>query len=224
MGPARDVVRIQLAIDSLRLEEGVTLVSRVRDLVDIIEVGTPLVIREGVASVRRFHQAFPEVPVLADLKIVDGGYLEASLGFEAGARMVTALATAADATIREVVRAAREQGGEVMVDLLGIEDLPGRAREVESLGANYLCLHIAVDVLGEVDDPSGAVGAGLQAVKAVLRRAGTAVAGGITPVEARSLARLSPDIVVVGSGIARAPDPRAAAAALRAALHSGGEP
>jgi len=218
------VVRIQLAIDSLGLDESVTLVSRVWDLVDIVEVGTPLVIREGMAAVRRLHQAFPDLPVLADLKIVDGGYLEASLGFEAGARLVTALATAADATIREVVRAARERGGEVMVDLLGTDDPVRRAPEVESLGANYLCLHTAVDVLGEVDDLSGAVAAGLHAVKAVLRRAGTAVAGGITPLSAGPLARLRPDIVVVGSGITRAGDPRAAAAALRAALGKGGEP
>jgi len=55
-------------------------------------------------------------------------------------------------------------------------------------------------------------------VKEVRRSAGTAVAGGITPATAPAVAALRPDIVVVGSAIARAADPRAAATALRRAL------
>jgi 3-hexulose-6-phosphate synthase len=211
-------VRLQLAIDTLDLGEAEALVSRVRDLVDIVEVGTPLVLCEGVAAVRRMHAAFPELAILADLKIVDGGHLEASLGFEAGAGIVTVLAVAADATVRAAVRAARERAGEVMVDLIGVEDLARRAAEVEALGAHYVCLHTGVDVQHGGADAAGRALDGLRRVRSALRTARTAVAGGITPANASAIAALGPDIVVVGAGIAGAADPRAAAAALRAAF------
>ncbi len=215
-------MRLQLAIDTLRLDEAEALVARVRDLVDVVEVGTPLVIREGVGAVRRLRAAFPGLVLLADLKIADGGYLEATLGLEAGARIVTVLAAAADATIREVVRAARERGGEAMVDLLGVEDLARRAREVDALGVDLVCLHTAVDVQAGTADLAGAALQGLLQVKAALRNARTAVAGGITLERCADLAALGPDVVVVGSAITRAADPRAAAAAVRAALRGAG--
>ncbi len=216
-------MRLQLAIDTLDLGEAEALVAQVRDLVDIVEVGTPIVIRDGVAAVRRLHAAFPELAILADLKIVDGGYLEASLGFEAGARLVTVLAVAADATVREALRAACEHAGEVMVDLIGVEDLARRATEVEALGAHYVCLHTGVDAQRGGADAAGRAVGGLRRVREVLRSARIAVAGGLTPANASDVAALGPDIVIVGAGIARAADPRAAAVALRAAFEQARE-
>ena len=51
-------MRLQLAIDTQTLSEAEALVSRVRDLVDLVEVGTPLMIREGVGAVRRLRAVF----------------------------------------------------------------------------------------------------------------------------------------------------------------------
>ncbi|HYD43551.1 MAG TPA: 3-hexulose-6-phosphate synthase [Anaeromyxobacter sp.] len=216
-------MRLQLAIDTLTLAEAEGLVARVGDLVDVVEVGTPLIIREGVGAVRRLRAAFPDAVLLADLKIADGGHLEAALGLDAGARIVTVLAAAADATIREVVRAARERGGEVMVDLMGVEDLARRAREVDALGADYVCLHTAVDVQAGHADLAGATLQGLRRVKAALDTARTAVAGGITLASCPAVAALAPDVVVVGSALTGAADPRAAAAAIRGALRRQGD-
>jgi 3-hexulose-6-phosphate synthase len=213
---------LQLAIDTLELDDAEKLVSTVRDLVDIVEIGTPVVIRDGVAAVRRLRAAFPGLPLVADLKIADGGHFEATLGFEAGASLVTVLATAADATILDALRAAREHGGAVMVDLMGVADLAGRAAEVDRMGARYVCLHTPTDLQsGDADAERRAVD-GLQRIRDVLRGAATAVAGGITAASARGIAALRPDLVVVGSGITRATDPRAAAAAIRASLDEGG--
>ena len=209
-------MRLQLAIDTQTLSEAEALVSRVRDLVDLVEVGTPLMIREGVGAVRRLRAVFPDLTLVADLKIADGGHFEATLGFEAGARIVTVLAAAADETIRDAVRAGHERGGEVMVDLMGVSDLAGRAAEVDRLGVRWVCLHTPMDV--QRGDAERRAVEGLRRVKDVLRSAGTAVAGGITAATAPALAALRPDLVVVGSAIARAADPRAAATELRRAL------
>src|SRR3989442_12778671 len=82
-------MRLQLAIDTQTLSEAEALVSRVRDLVDVVEVGTPLVIREGVGAVRRLRAVFPDLSLVADRKIVDSCHFEATLGFEAGGTTLT---------------------------------------------------------------------------------------------------------------------------------------
>ena len=211
-------VRLQLAIDFLEAGKIEALLAHVRDLIDIVEIGTPVIMRDGVGIVRLLHAAFPDLAILADLKIADGGRFESALAFEAGARLVTVMATAADATVREALVSAGEFGGEIMVDLMGVRDLARRASQVERLGVHYVCVHTAVDVQAGGARFAGRALAGLRQVSRALRSAGTAVAGGITPETARGLASFAPSIVIVGSGITRAADPRAAAAAMRAAL------
>lgn len=220
-------MRVQLALDFMGMEEAADLVRRARGLVDIVEVGTPVILRDGVGAVRRLHAEFPDLRILADLKIADGGAFEAGLGFGAGASIVTVLATAADRTVQEAVRAAEGRGGEVMVDLIGVpaRHLARRASQVEALGARWVCVHTAVDLQAAGAPVVGKALAGLRSVRRVLRRAGTAVAGGISPDNAAALAAEAPGIVVTGSGVTRAADPVAALARLRRALGlgSGGE-
>jgi 3-hexulose-6-phosphate synthase len=211
-------MRLQLAIDFLEADRIEGLVAQVRDLVDIVEVGTPVIMRDGVGVVRQLHAAFPDLAILADLKIADGGRFESALAFEAGARLVTVMASAADVTVSEALLSAGEFSGEIMVDLMGVRDLSLRASQVDRLGVHYVCVHTAVDVQAGGARVAGKALAELRAVTRALRTAGTAVAGGITPEAARELAPLAPSIVIVGSGITRAADPRAAAAAMRAAL------
>jgi 3-hexulose-6-phosphate synthase len=210
--------RLQLAIDTLQPREIDVLLDEIGDLVDLVEVGTPLLLRDGVAAVRRLRAARPGLVLLADMKVVDGGRLEAFMAFEAGANLVTVLAAAEDATIRSVLAAAQEAGGEVMADLIGVKDAADRAAEVDALGVHYVCVHTPVDVQREQGRDATDGLASLRQVEERLRRAHLAVAGGIGPGNVALILPLSPDIVVVGSGITGAPDPRVAAAAVRAAL------
>ncbi len=216
---------VQLAIDFLEMDSAAELVGRVRGLVDIVEVGTPVILRDGVGAVRRLHEAFPGLRILADLKIADGGTFESTLGFDAGASIVTVLATAADETVRDAVRAGAGRGGEVMVDLIGVEEgrLARRAAEVERLGARWVCVHTAVDVQAAGAPVVGRALEGLRTIRRVLASAGTAVAGGISPDNVAALAAEAPDIVITGSGVTRAADPRQALIRLRSALglHAG---
>ena len=221
-------VLVQLAVDFLEMDRAEALLSRVRGLIDIVEVGTPVILRDGVGAVRRLHAAFPGLRILADLKIADGGRYEAGLAFEAGAKLVTVLATAADETIAAAVQAAGANAGEVMVDLIGMSEKNGafraerslarRAAEVEGLGVRWVCVHTAVDVQARGGPVTGGALRGLRAVQRALLSAGTAIAGGISPDNAAPLAALAPGIVIAGSSITGAVDPREALIRLRAAL------
>ena len=202
---------LQLAIDCFTLEEALAITEEVSDLVDIVEVGTPLILREGVAAVRRVKEWFPSLCILADMKIVDGAEYESRLAFDAGADIVTVLAAAEDQTIAIAGRTSEEYGKELMVDLIGVKDAAARAFEMEQLGAHYLCVHRSTD-LGKRE--SGTVH-DLGQFKAVAKNMKIAVAGGIDTEVLQHMAIPKPDIAIVGSYITNSENRREAASTIR---------
>ena len=73
-------LRLQVALDG-DLEGSRSILQKIRPYIDIAEVGTPLIFREGLRAIHVLHEAFPDLSVLADLKIVDAGKHEATLAF-----------------------------------------------------------------------------------------------------------------------------------------------
>ena len=200
-------VQLQLALDFIELEAALGQLEEIHPFADIIEVGTPSVIRYGVELVRRIKQSYAAKVVLADLKIMDAGEGEARLGFEAGASIVTVMGVAHDETIRGAVRAAGEFRGQIMADLLAVPSPAVRARELERLGCDIVCVHHATDVQHPGEQPFEIV----KLLRSKLSKAQIAVAGGIDLSRAAGACESGADILVVGSGIIKAEDPREAA-------------
>ena len=93
--------KVQISLDLTSIPEALeTAHMAVRAGVDWLEAGTPLVLAEGLHSVRALRDEFPTHPIVADLKIMDGGYLEAELAARAGATHVVVMARAHPATLR----------------------------------------------------------------------------------------------------------------------------
>lgn len=74
-------MKLQLALDDISLDNALLLGEKVRNYVDIFEIGSPFIIAEGMHAVRAFRKKFPEKEILADTKIVDAGEYEAGLTF-----------------------------------------------------------------------------------------------------------------------------------------------
>src|SRR5690606_926424 len=114
----------QISLDLTDIEESLeTAEMALRAGVDWLEAGTPLILAEGMHGVRALRKAFPETPIVADLKTMDGGYLEAEIMFKAGATHVVVMARAHEETIRCVVKAGQDYGVQVMGDNLGCPDM-----------------------------------------------------------------------------------------------------
>jgi len=113
--------------------------------VDWLEAGTPLILAEGLHGVKKLRAAFPGVPIVADLKTMDGGYLEAEMMAKAGATHVVVMARAHEETIRCVVKAGKDFGIKVMGDNLGCEDMVAGAKAMEELGCDFVIHHIGYD-------------------------------------------------------------------------------
>lgn len=113
--------------------------------VDWLEAGTPLIIAEGMHGVRALRERFPKTPIVADLKTMDGGYLEAEMMAKAGATHVVVMARAHEETIRCVVKAGRDFGVQVMGDNMVCPDMVDGARWLEDLGCDFVIHHIGYD-------------------------------------------------------------------------------
>lgn len=89
---------LQIALDSLSLEKGVSDAKNAEKLVDIIEVGTILACAEGMKAVSTLRALHPNHIIVCDLKTTDGGAILAKMAFEAGADWLTVSAAAHPAT------------------------------------------------------------------------------------------------------------------------------
>jgi 3-hexulose-6-phosphate synthase len=204
-------VKLQLALDTLELKGALALLAEVSSFIDIVEVGTPFIIRDGIAPVMEIKKTFPNLEILADLKIMDAGEYEADIGFSGGADIVTVLAAADDATIRGAVAAARKNRKRIMVDMMNVKDLQERAREIDALGADYICVHTAFDLQVSGNNPLE----DLKKVKKVSKKAGLAVAGGIKLETLVETVKERPEIIIVGGGITGRENRREIAAAMK---------
>lgn len=205
---------LQLAIDLHRLTDALALLDKVGNEVDVIEIGTPLVKNEGLAAVREVKRRFPGKQVLADMKTMDAGALEAGLAFDAGADIVTVLALAADDTLRGAVAESDSRGKLVVADLIGVADMPARAAALRALGVRAVEVHSGLDEQARGASPFD-LAARVRAAAPELR---IAVAGGVKPSNVRRLLEARADVAVVGAAIYSAKDPLAVVRELRSAI------
>src|SRR3982751_2475479 len=137
---------VQISLDLTSLDEALeTAAIAVEAGVDWLEAGTPLLLAEGLRAVEKLRARFPDRPLVADLKTMDGGYLEAEMMAKAGADFVVVMGRAHEATIRRVVDAGRNFGILIMGDNLGADDRVACARWMEGLGVDVIVHHIGYD-------------------------------------------------------------------------------
>jgi len=137
---------VQISLDLTSLDEALeTAAIAVEAGVDWLEAGTPLLLAHGQHAVEALRARFPDHPIVADLKIMDGGYLETEMMAKAGASFVVVMGRAHEATIRRSIEAARAYGIQVMGDNLGSEDRVANAKWLESLGVHIVIHHIGYD-------------------------------------------------------------------------------
>ena len=185
---------VQLSLDLTSLDEALeTAAVGIAAGVDWLEAGTPLLLAHGVRALR---ERFPQVPIVADLKIMDGGYLEAEMMAKAGANLVVVMGRAHEATIQRVVDAGRDFGIKVMGDNMASADRVENARWLERLGVDVIVHHIGFDERGmikglspldELDEVVRAVSIPVQAV------------GGLSIEQAIECPRHGAPLVVIGA-------------------------
>jgi 3-hexulose-6-phosphate synthase len=210
-------MKLQLAIDLVDTQGAIDLVKELEEYIDVVEIGTPVVINEGLRAVKAMKEAFPNLTVLADLKIMDAAGYEVSQAVASGADIVTILGAAEDASILGAVEEAKKHGKQILVDMIAVKDIATRAKELDELGVDYICVHTGYDLQAEGQNSFE----DLATIKSVVKNAKTAVAGGIKLETLPEVIKAQPDLVIVGGGITGQEDIKAVAAQMQKMIKQG---
>ena len=201
--------KLQVALDLLSVDEALKIAKEAWDNgAEILEAGTPLIKKEGMYAVKALREKFPEAIIVADMKAMDVGGLEAKIAHEAGANIVTVLAVASDATILEALEYARKHGVLIMVDLISHPNPEARVLELANMGVDILGVHLGIDVQKKLGITASSK-ATIEIIKRIrkLFKKPIAVAGGLKPGKIAPIVKAGANIVVVGSAITKSPNP-----------------
>ncbi len=208
---------LQVALDLVHGERALKIASdAVRGGADWIEVGTPLIKSEGMEIVRQLKKAFPKHTIVADMKTIDVGGAEVEIAAKSGADVVVILGVSSDPTITEALLSARQYGAKVMVDLFNVGDKLLRAKQVEKMGADYICVHVGVDEQMVGGSPLAELRGLSEAVDIPI-----AAAGGINSETAPEILRAGASIIIVGGAIIKAKDVAGAARKVKKSISTG---
>lgn len=205
---------VQIALDFVNLNRALKVAeAAAAGGADWLEAGTPLIKSEGLDCLRALRRRFPQKTLVADMKIMDVGRIESESAFKAGANVVCVLGVADDSTIKECVEAAKNYGGRVMVDLLGVSDPTRRAMELEKMGIDYIGMHTSIDEQMRGKDPFSQLREVSRTVSVPV-----AVAGGINSETAAKAIDAGASVIIVGGAVIKAKDPQEATRTIKEAI------
>jgi 3-keto-L-gulonate-6-phosphate decarboxylase len=138
--------KIQFALDIDSIQEAERYARELSDYWDILEIGTILLLKEGISCVKVFREIFQEADILVDTKIIDSGSQIAALACSAGADIITVLSAASEKTITHCVETAHSHNCMVLVDHLSEDWESQEFYEKCKLGVDFIGLHIPKDI------------------------------------------------------------------------------
>jgi 3-keto-L-gulonate-6-phosphate decarboxylase len=189
----------------------------------VIEAGTPAIKRHGVdnlvpaikrsiADYCREKGVPDESIIVADLKIMDVGHLEARIAYRASADIVGVLGIGSIYKIREALSEAIRNDKAIAIDLIQCDDPIAKIEELTKEFEGFedwimFCIHRGIS--------EQLKGRGIYEDRALIREARKkagkfllSVAGGIRAGVAKLVASAGADICVVGSAIYSSVDPK----------------
>ncbi|MEA1894381.1 MAG: bifunctional 5,6,7,8-tetrahydromethanopterin hydro-lyase/3-hexulose-6-phosphate synthase [Euryarchaeota archaeon] len=200
---------LQVALDNPDINQILHVVKTLPDSDHLIlEAGTPLIKRYGVDVIARLREVKPNAFIVADLKTLDTGNLEARMVADATADAVVISALAPIPTIVNAVKEAHKTGIYAIIDTLNLPDPLPLLRELGELGAlpDVVELHRAIDA-EKTEYQWGSI----PEIKALSSKILVAVAGGIRADTIQDALDAGSDILVVGRAITNSKDVRQAA-------------
>ncbi len=195
---------LQIALDAPSLEGAKKVLEQLpgSDRI-IIEVGTPLIKRYGTRVINDLRQVAKDKFMIADLKTLDVGKVEADIAYEDTADAVVAAGLAPPETLDATIHEAKRLGIYGIVDMLNVDNPLDKLQSLKEF-PDVIILHRGIDQ--ETGRSSG-----LERIQ-IIRQAFPnkkfliAVAGGIVPETAKEALEKGADILIVGRYVTQSKD------------------
>jgi bifunctional enzyme Fae/Hps len=172
----------------------------------IIEAGTPLIKKFGLGVISELRKLRPNAFIIADMKILDTGNLEARMAADASADAVVVSGLAPTSTMEKAIAEARKVGIYSVVDMLNVQN-PAKVIEKLKVKPDIVELHRAIDT----EDTAHAWGDIAAIKKAAGGKLLVATAGGVRVNVVKDALKAGADILVVGRAITASKDIKHAA-------------
>lgn len=187
---------LQVALDNPNLEAVLNVVRQLPKSDHLIlEAGTPLIKRYGVDVITKLREVKPDAFIVADLKTLDTGNLEARMVADATADAIVVSALAPVPTLEKAISEAHKTGIYAVMDTLNHPDPMDVLEKLDEL-PDVVELHRAIDV----EDTAYAWGS-IEAIKELSPKILVAVAGGVRVHTIPDALKAGADILVVGRAI-----------------------
>ena len=197
---------LQVALDNPNLEAVLNVVRQLPKSDHLIlEAGTPLIKRYGVDVITKLREVKPDAFIVADLKTLDTGNLEARMVADATADAIVVSALAPIPTLEKAISEAHKTGIYAVMDTLNQPDPMAVLKELNEL-PDVVELHRAIDV----EDTAYAWGS-IDAIRELSPKILVAVAGGVRVHTIPDALKAGADILVVGRAITNSKDIRQSA-------------
>ena len=197
-------MKLQIALDMASLDRCIEMLDDIREYVDILEPGK-LLRYYGIKNLLPLLRArYPEKTITADLKLVKAMEGESQMAFEYGANRAVCCSLGPDWEIEAAIKAASRSGHEIVAGLLQ-ENWKERIPELYNLRPHV----ISVGALPEM----------MEYTRELCKDCLISVEGGVTVNNIEKIASYRPDIVIVGKGIWKQPDPKEAARKIKEVIN-----
>lgn len=135
---------LQIALDNLTLDDAMNALADVGDIVDIIEVGTILLISEGKKSISKIKEKYPNKIILGDAKIADAGNILSEMLIKSKADIITVICCADIATIKGANNVCKLNKKDLQIELTGYWDFD-QAKAWKEVGVEQVVYHRSRD-------------------------------------------------------------------------------
>jgi bifunctional enzyme Fae/Hps len=195
---------LQISLDNPELERSKRIIEQLpgSDRI-ILEVGTPLIKRYGTRIINDLRQVAKDMFMVADLKTLDVGKVEADLAYDETADAVVAAGLAPAETLDAFIHEAKRLSMYAVVDMLNVEDPIKKLKTLMEF-PNIVILHRGID-----QETGRTLGLDLiQEMRQTFKdkKFLIAVAGGIVPETAKEALQKGADIIIVGRYVTQSKD------------------
>ena len=194
---------LQVALDLVEMKKVESVLSELPENDHLlIEAGTPLIKKFGLQIISEIRKTRPNAFIIADMKVLDTGNLEARMAADASADAVVISGLAPVPTLEKAIAETKKTGIYSIVDMLNVSD-PVRVIKSLKVKPDVVELHRAIDA----EDTAHAWGDIPALKKAAGGKLLVATAGGIRVEVVKDAVKAGADIIVVGRAITASKDP-----------------
>jgi 3-hexulose-6-phosphate synthase len=134
-------MKLQISFDLIDLNKALEIATQTAQFADVLEIGAPLIYKEGIKAVQKFKEKFPDKTIFADVKVVDRVEEIITMFAKAGADYISILAGTSNSAIQKATQIAHSLKSKIALDLVDAYSMGQSAQDAKALDIDLIIFH-----------------------------------------------------------------------------------